>query len=49
VCDGSVWREGPEAAMSERSNDFRQGASDRPGQGALIPARVDERWARGLD
>jgi hypothetical protein len=35
--------------MSERSNDFRQGASDRPDRGALIPVRDDGRRPRGLD
>jgi hypothetical protein len=41
-------REDPEAAVSEQSNDFGQGASDRPGRGTFIPARVDERRPCGL-
>jgi hypothetical protein len=46
--DGSAWREDPKVAMSERSNDFIQGAPDHPGRGALIPAGVDGRRLRGL-
>jgi hypothetical protein len=48
VHDGSAWREGPKVAMSERSNGFRYGASDHPGRGPLIPARVDGWRPRGL-